>query len=93
MEQTITETLDIVFLGIPEWHGKASCRDPWHDPDDWFSVEGEVIERAIAVCRKCPVQYECLKDALEVNEPWGIRGAKTKNQRSRILKRLGWEKH
>lgn len=40
---------------------------------------------AKAVCNICPVQTECLKWALETQEPDGIWGGKTADERKRIL--------
>ena len=82
---TIPETLDIVYLGMPEWHAKAKCRDPRYDPDDWFPADsGEQWKaaRARSVCIRCPVWKACLVSALrDPADQYGIRGGWTPRQR------------
>ncbi|WP_082949361.1 WhiB family transcriptional regulator [Mycolicibacterium celeriflavum] len=41
-------------------------------------------ERAKEVCRRCPVQRDCLRYALTHVEPWGIWGATTPRERQRL---------
>ena len=80
------------------WRAEAACASGDHDPDDWFPEHGtdsfeEKKNRALRVCRKCPVQLACLRHALRTEKDiWGIRGGQTSTQRARIrgrLKRLG----
>jgi len=90
--QSITETLTIVFLGIPEWHKDAACGSREHDPDDWFpdkTILGSIKSaRAVRICRReCPVRTQCLQHAMENNEMFGIRGGYTGNQRTRLRRK------
>ena len=82
----------------PRWTKGASCASGDYDPDDWFPVPGTpeyftVKDRAVAICRKCPVQLQCLRHALHTEtDIWGIRGGQSQHQRAKIrgrLKRLG----
>ncbi|KUI05795.1 WhiB family transcriptional regulator [Mycobacterium sp. IS-3022] len=41
-------------------------------------------EQAKKVCRRCPVQRDCLRYALTNVEPWGIWGATTPRERQRL---------
>jgi WhiB family redox-sensing transcriptional regulator len=88
----ITDLPDIV--APPEWTKNARCASPAYDPDDWFPQQGtpdylEKKERALAVCRRCPVRLQCLRHALDTEDViWGIRGAQTQHGRSRIRTRL-----
>ncbi len=79
------------------WRKKAICSDldteifyP-HSGDDPSKVgrgAARQYEEAKAICRQCPVQSECLEDALEV-ESWttfGVQGATDPSERREILR-------
>lgn len=57
-------------------------------PDDlkWFPGAYETDEDAKATCRTCPVKAECLEGALEREEPHGIFGGATPEERKRIAR-------
>lgn len=69
------------------WTGDAACRE--HPADWWHPDDGDDKRRALAVCRRCPVQAECLRFILDT-EPadtrTGIWGATTPAQRDRIAR-------
>jgi hypothetical protein len=44
------------------------------DPDAWYPQVGEPGTQARSICRTCPAQVECLQDAVEMNEIYGIWG-------------------
>ncbi len=44
------------------------------DPDLWFAEHPVDLERAKALCADCPIRSECLDEALERAEPWGVWG-------------------
>ncbi|WP_157508911.1 WhiB family transcriptional regulator [Luteipulveratus halotolerans] len=48
------------------------CRT--HDPAIWFAESPVQVERAKTLCRVCPFQAQCLADAQERQEPWGVWG-------------------
>lgn len=73
-----------------EWQDRAGCKgtdvEVFYDPVT--SVE------ALRICRHCPVRRECLVEALQRQEGWGVWGGKTDRQRrwlevrdGRIVKR------
>lgn len=69
-----------------EWMGDALCAEIGTEP--FFPQPGENPHQAIAVCRRCPVQTECLDHArhLEASGPWfvtGIWGGTSANERHR----------
>lgn len=84
----ITDLPDII--APPKWTRDAKCASAEYDPDDWYPVQGEPDyedrkARALAVCRRCPVQTQCLRDALaNEKEIWGIRGNRTQHSRARL---------
>lgn len=73
-----------------EWQYKGACRDA--DPEVFFLEHGERArsktkkeQKAITICRSCPVIKECLEHALKVPELYGVWGGTTADQRLRIL--------
>lgn len=84
--------LDAVLFdaaGIPDWHALAACHET--DPTVFFPGNGpEAFARqsqALAICRDCPVQTECLDDALSWEQPStraGIRGGLSAAARQRL---------
>jgi WhiB family redox-sensing transcriptional regulator len=69
-----------------QWHARAACRGM--GSDTFFYSENErgrnrrLREQAAkAVCRTCPVIAECLNWALTVNEPYGIWGGLSPDER------------
>ena len=74
---------------VDEWRHDASCRST--DPDLFFPVgtTGDAIsqiEAAKAVCRTCPVQFECLEFALVTNQDSGVWGAASEEERRALRK-------
>ncbi|MFR9732206.1 WhiB family transcriptional regulator [Saccharopolyspora sp. MS10] len=54
--------------GGPE---EVPCRT---DPDLWFAESPGDLERAKALCGRCPLRARCLEGALSRGEPWGVWG-------------------
>jgi WhiB family redox-sensing transcriptional regulator len=63
----------------PPWHARARCRDD--DPDRWFPNSWPAAERAIEVCRACPVRTECADDGQD--ERFGVWGGQWHRDRRR----------
>lgn len=73
------------MIGIdkaPAWTARAACRDS--DIRMFFPEQGESAAHARAVCRSCPVRLECLDDAIERQELFGIWGGLDSRERSTI---------
>jgi len=93
------EMAEISRLPIPvmeewEWQYKGACRDL--DPEMFFHPDGERGPRrrnrenaAKAVCASCPVIAACRAHALAVQEPYGIWGGLSEDDRAVILERQG----
>ena len=75
-----------------EWKLRAACRGK--DPGLWFPSEigrrhydrtvRVLTARARAICTGCPVRGECLEYALVTDQPWGIWGGMTEDERARL---------
>ena len=93
------EMAEISRLPIPvmeewEWQYKGACRDL--DPEMFFHPDGERGPRrrnrenaAKAICASCPVIAACRAHALAVQEPYGIWGGLSEDDRTEILERQG----
>ena len=68
------------------WELSAACSGT--DTAAFYPADGErdVARRpreakAKAICRQCPVIAECLRWAIATNEPWGMWGGLSRNER------------
>jgi WhiB family redox-sensing transcriptional regulator len=82
--RTASDALELFGLR-PAWMRDGLCRE--HSEVNFFPALGEPIEAAKAVCRRCLVRGECLAFALEHEEPDGVWGGLTGQER-RALRRL-----
>lgn len=65
-----------------EWTAQALCAQV--DPELFFPALGANGVAAKRVCMKCPVRIECLQEALERDEEYGIFGGLSRNQRAKL---------
>jgi WhiB family redox-sensing transcriptional regulator len=73
-------------LALPSLPG-ALCKGA--DPGVWFPsatgwLAGRADAAAKAVCARCPVRVRCLEWALAANEPEGVWGGATPQERAEI---------
>ncbi|MBW3621617.1 MAG: WhiB family transcriptional regulator, partial [Actinobacteria bacterium] len=54
------------------WQDDANCKGV--DIDIFFSLDETDQKQALELCKACPVQRECLRDAIEQREMYGIWG-------------------
>jgi hypothetical protein len=74
-EPTEAQTADALVQPRAQWWVKARCRDGAGTLAHlFFSEELHDIARAKAICSKCPVATECLDEAIERGELWGVWG-------------------
>ncbi|GAB3703600.1 WhiB family transcriptional regulator [Nocardiopsis oceani] len=64
MLASVLETPNLGEVDIP-------CRA---EPDLFFAEAPAEVEQAKAICGACPIKEQCLADALERREPWGVWG-------------------
>ena len=68
-----------------DWEDSAECRSA--DADIFFAPGATQEYRAKAVCRSCPVRFECLAYALRNKVEHGVWGGLTDRERRRVLGR------
>lgn len=64
----------------------AACRTHPH-PDWWHADQSHQpaqVRAAIRVCLSCPIRLECLAQALDRGELYGIWGGATPAERARV---------
>lgn len=64
------------------WRDAALCAQT--DPEAFFPEKGGSVRDPKRVCRACEVRAECLEDALEHGERYGIRGGLSERERRRL---------
>lgn len=74
---------EAVLPGLGAWVSRAVCRGV--DPELLF-VRGAAQRAATVICRHCPVQVECLADALDNRVPFGVWGGLTERERRALLR-------
>jgi len=77
-----------------DWQVDAACKNPDYDNNWWFPEKGGrqlSVERAKAICKKCPVRFPCLTYGTQYGEH-GIWGGLTMEQRFQFRKLIKHEK-
>jgi hypothetical protein len=64
------------------WQAYAAC---WgRDPDLWFPHQGGSARAAKRVCHVCPVQLNCLAEAMKRGELYGVWGGASEDERCQL---------
>lgn len=91
------EMAEISRLPMPtasnwEWQFEGACRN--YPAEMFFHPEGERgpsrrkrIVEAKAICASCPVLAQCREHALAVQEPYGIWGGLSEDERAELIAR------
>ncbi|WP_033292423.1 WhiB family transcriptional regulator [Amycolatopsis jejuensis] len=71
------------------WLARAACQD--EDPELFFPISAigpgaRQVEKAKAVCARCPVRAECLTYALDNGLDNGIFGGTTELERRKLVR-------
>lgn len=66
-----------------EWVEQALCAQV-DVGDIFFPDAGQSVQQAKAICRRCNVQTECLTEAINNNEMYGIFGGLSVKERQRL---------
>jgi WhiB family transcriptional regulator, redox-sensing transcriptional regulator len=67
------DDLDFRLVGV----GPGLGRYPWpcrEEPDLWFAIRPEEVERAKRICHHCAAIEHCLAAAVAREERWGVWG-------------------
>lgn len=82
---SVTRPLFVDQLADREsWQDAANCKGA--DIDIFFSLDERDQKEALELCKACPVQRECLQDALETREMYGIWGGMRESDRRAIIR-------
>lgn len=63
---------------------QAACADPWTVDTDWF-FDIRTEQQAKAICKDCPIKFQCLEYAVK-NEEYGVWGGTNDAERKLIRK-------
>ena len=77
-------TKDVTVKGL-DWrhHGACIGEDPeLFFPSGHHAVDGQQVQTAKSVCKRCPVMDECRKWAIESGIVFGIWGGQTEDERA-----------
>lgn len=68
-----------------DWRDYALCQEV--DPEAFFPEKGGSTRDAKRICSRCEVKAECLEDALEHHERFGVRGGLSERERRQLYRR------
>ena len=74
-------------LRLPEWRTRAACRGRFDL--DFIDPPAEQLAECRALCAGCPVAEQCLAEALDNGEAWGIWGGLDADQREQLAEETG----
>ena len=68
------------------WRSEAACLDV-EDPEIFFPIKKsqKAAKAAKELCKRCVSRDDCLAYALEHEEPFGVWGGLTEDERKRLL--------
>jgi WhiB family redox-sensing transcriptional regulator len=83
MSQVVFIPLDIGHLPVRrDWQAAALCAQT--DPEAFFPDRGGGTLAPKRVCEGCEVRLDCLNDALNTGDPYGIRGGYAERERRKM---------
>lgn len=56
------------------------------DPEEWYPDKGRPAVASLRICRRCDQRIDCLREALENHERYGVWGGMTERQRRVLLR-------
>ena len=71
-------------MKLGDWRPQAECLG--EDTDFFYIDERSSNQPAMAVCTRCVVRAQCLIEAVEMKERWGIFGGMLPAERAKIEK-------
>src|SRR6266568_643815 len=79
----VTVYAPTITVDPPEWTLAAACQ--FVDAEIFFPERGGSTREAKMVCASCPVQADCLADALAHQDRFGIWGGLSEHERRQLL--------
>lgn len=80
-------------MSAQHWRDRAACKDEdaelfaTNDREGITTAKVDMIREAKAICKRCPVQAECLERARQLgSEAWGVWGGLTDTERGELPK-------
>lgn len=75
-----------MLTGNSRWRETAACRN--EDPELFFPLPNDRYseQKAIKICKTCPVKADCLQAALAEQGQFGIWGGMTAEERRSLLR-------
>jgi len=70
---------------VTAWMQAGNCRR--YETDVFFPSDGAGVDRARAICSRCPIAGRCLDYALDNRIEHGVWGGCSERERRRILRR------
>ncbi len=78
--------LPMPTMDVWEWQFQGACREA--DPRLFFHPDSERgpaklcrDRAAVKICQECPVMLQCREHSLQVEEPYGVWGGLTQDER------------
>ena len=71
---------------VQSWVERAACKGA--DPETFHHPSHAVLQQAKKVCLDCPVQMQCLNDALVRGDQFGVWGGMEPEERRRLMQRV-----
>lgn len=68
-----------------DWREQARCAET--DPEIFFPDKGGSTRDAKGVCLVCDVRHDCLQEALDNDERFGIWGGLSERERRKLKRR------
>jgi len=72
------------------WIQDANCTST--DPELFFSEDSYAVKSARKICEECPVKAQCLNDAIERDDQFGMRGGLTARERETLRRKLKYSR-
>lgn len=84
IESRHSPAADVAVDRPKHWADERACRD--EDPETFFPPgrATHMIARAQRICGRCPVRAECLNEALETEQDFGVWGGLSEFERRRL---------
>lgn len=70
----------------PDWRQEGICQTV--DPELFYPEPGHPVGPGRRICGTCPVQQQCLQEALALADDYGIWGGYTSRQRAALARSI-----